>query len=85
MSTANIKGLKICTHLALQKYIKDKYPIVLQKNKLFTSYNKKTLTAEAVKNGLPIPKITFFGCEIVFSSIPPPENSKFGSSTSNFV
>ena len=31
--------------------------------------------AEAVKNGLPIPQITFvFGCEILFSSIPfPPE------------
>ena len=29
--------------------------------------------AEAVKNGLPIPQITFFLCKIVFSSIPPLE------------
>ena len=28
------------------------------------------LMAEALKNGPVIPQITFFGCEIVFSSIP---------------
>ena len=30
-----------------------------------TKLNKKTLTAEAVKNGLPIPQITFFGCDAI--------------------
>ena len=30
------------------------------------------LMAEVIKNGPLIPQITFFGCEIVFSSIPSP-------------
>ena len=30
-----------------------------------TIENKKTLKAEAVKNGLPIPQITFFGCDAI--------------------
>ena len=45
-----------------------------RQNCLHTFCNKNTLTAEAVKNGLPIPpNRIFFGFEIVFSSIPPLE------------
>ena len=48
--------------------------------------NKKMLMAESIKNGPPIPQITYFlDVKLCLVIHPPPRNSKFDSSASNFM